>query len=545
MRISARRGRGREQRRSTGPGSLEPGEDRAGLGGAVGMGTDAARALGSLGDPARRAPPDPPLHLALHGGRPAQPEPAQGPGRVRGQSSEPFRRADLPGGAGRTHPPPAGGRRGGGLLLFHQGPGGGGVAGTGDGAGRAHGGLQPDLAGDAQATGEQRLVGADLPVRVPRLRHHRLQLQAGLRLHRRGRAGAGGADVPARPRAGDAEGLVHPPAGRRGDRDRAAHPSRERLRRAGQEGRARGGAGAGDGQAPGRGVGGPVPHNPFANDLFLPVLLRVVVLLLAGFVAVLVARRRWSLRVLRRSTLFPRTRVWFLIGPLFVVAVFIGGFVSFLLATYVVLQGSSEMARSAGIHGSYVVFLPFGFLILLTLLPILSRALTDAHLQVANTLFAYIYIGLPMAYIVFVKSNEPLGLNFLVVVTIAVAVSDVASWVVGTALRGPRLLQEIAPGKTWSGALGNLLGAAAAVALLWVAVPKSWSIAVVVVLVLMIGLGSLWGDLTDAFVKRAFRTTATSTLVIGYGGVLDRVVSLLMAFPLTYFAVILTQRIMS
>src|SRR6266511_2938249 len=395
MRISARRGRGREQRRSTGPGSLEPGEDRAGLGGAVGMGTDAARALGSLGDPARRAPPDPPLHLALHGGRPAQPEPAQGPGRVRGQSSEPFRRADLPGGAGRTHPPPAGGRRGGGLLLFHQGPGGGGVAGTGDGAVRAHGGLQPDLAGDAQATGEQRLVGADLPVRVPRLRHHRLLLQAGLRLHRRGRAGAGGADVPARPRAGD-------------------------------EGRARGGAGAGDGQAPGRGVGGPVPHNPFANDLFLPVLLRVVVLLLAGFVAVLVARRRWSLRVLRRSTLFPRTRVWFLIGPLFVVAVFIGGFVSFLLATYVVLQGSSEMARIAGIQrryalllmfwgqvgllvaafvGSYVVFLPFGFLILLTLLPILSRALTDAHLQVANTLFAYIYIGLPMAYIVFVKSN--------------------------------------------------------------------------------------------------------------------------------------------
>lgn len=309
-----------------------------------------------------------------------------------------------------------------------------------------------------------------------------------------------------------------------------------------------------------------MPHNPFANDLFLPVLLRVLLLLLAGFTAVLVARRRWSFRVLRRSTLFLRTRVWLLIGPLFVVAVFIGGFVSFLLASYVLLQGSSEIARIAGIQrryalllmlwgqigllvaalfGSYVVFLPFGFLILLTLVPILSRELTDAHRQVADTLFAYIYIGLPMAYIVFVKSAEPLGLNFLVVVTIAVAVSDVASWVAGRAFRGPRLIQEIAPGKTWSGALGNLLGAALAVALLWVAVPSSWSIAVVVVLVLMTGLGSLWGDLTDAFVKRAFSTTATSTLVIGYGGVLDRVVSLLMAFPLTYFAVVVTQRIMS
>ncbi len=308
-----------------------------------------------------------------------------------------------------------------------------------------------------------------------------------------------------------------------------------------------------------------MPHNPFANDLFLPVLLRVVVLLLAGFAAVLVARRRWSLKVLRRSTLFPRARVWFLIGPLFVIAVFIGGFVSFLLATYVVLLGSSEIIRIVGIQrryglllmlwaqigllvaalaGSYVVFLPFGFLVLLTLVPILSGELTEAHRQVASTLFAYVYVGLPMAYIVFVKSAEPWGLNFLVVVTIAVAVSDIAAWVVGRALRGPKLLQEIAPGKTWSGALGNLVGAALAVALLWVAVPKTWSILVVVVLVVVVGLGSLWGDLTDSFVKRASPATAGSTLVIGYGGVLDRVDSLLMAFPVTYFAVVLTDRIM-
>ena len=306
-----------------------------------------------------------------------------------------------------------------------------------------------------------------------------------------------------------------------------------------------------------------MPNNPFANDLVLAVLLRVVLLLLAGFAAVLVARRRWSLKVLRRSTLFHRARVWFLIGPLFVIAVFIGGFVSFILASYVILQGSSEIARMAGIQrryamllmlwgeigllvaafaGRYLVFLPFGFLILLTLLPVISRELTDADRQVADSLFAYIYVGLPVAFIVFVKSNEPFGLNFLVVVTIAVAVSDIGSWVLGRALRGPKLLNEIAPGKTWSGALGNLVGAAAAVALLWVAVPRAWSMVVVIVLIVVVALGSLWGDLTDSFVKRAFQTSATSTLLFGYGGVLDRVDSLLMAFPLSYFAVLVAER---
>ena len=307
-----------------------------------------------------------------------------------------------------------------------------------------------------------------------------------------------------------------------------------------------------------------MPHNPFANDLFLPVLLRVVLLLLAGFVAVLLARRRWSLKVLRRSTLFMRARIWFIIGPLFVVAVFIGGFVAFLLATYVVLQGSSEIVRIAGIERRYAlllmlwgqvgllvaafareyfVLLPFGFLILLTLLPIVSGELSGANRQVADTLFAYIYVGLPVAYIVFVKSAEPWGLNFLVLVTVAVAVSDIGSWVVGQAMKGRELARAVAPGKTWSGALGNMLGAALAIALLWVAVPRTWPVAVVVVLVVVIAVGSLWGDLTDSFVKRTFPTTATSSLVMGYGGVLDRIDSLLMAFPLSYYAVVLTERI--
>jgi phosphatidate cytidylyltransferase len=309
-----------------------------------------------------------------------------------------------------------------------------------------------------------------------------------------------------------------------------------------------------------------VPHNPFANDLFLPVLLRVVLLLLAGFAAVLVARRRWSLRVLRRSTLFMRARVWFVIGPLFVVAVFIGGFVAFLLATYVLLQGSSEIVRIADIQRRYAlllmlwgqvgllvaafareyfVLLPFGFLILLTLVPVLSGELTDAHRQVADTLFAYIYVGLPMGYIVFVKSAESWGLNFLVIVTVAVAVSDVASWVVGRAIKSPMLAREVAPGKTWSEALGNLIGAALAVVLLWVAVPKTWAIAVVVVLVVVVAVGSLWGDLTDSLIKRAFPSSSAGSLVLGYGGVLDRVDSLLMAFPLCYYAVVLTQRLLN
>ncbi len=307
-----------------------------------------------------------------------------------------------------------------------------------------------------------------------------------------------------------------------------------------------------------------MPHLPWHNHLFIPVLLRVLLLIAVGFAAVLVAhRRRHSLRVWRRSTLFLRARTWLVIGPLFVIAAFTGGFVAFLLASYVVIWGSAEIVRVTGIQRRYAlllllwgevgllvaalardffIFLPFGFFILLTLIPVLSGKAEDASRQVADTLFAYIYVGLPMAYVVFVESTRSWGLNFLVVVTVAVACSDIAAYVAGSALKGPRL-PGFDAGKSWTGALGNLVGAAVAVALLWVAVPKEWSVAEVVTLTVVLALGAVWGDLTASFVERSFPATATSTILVGYGGVLDRVASLLMAFPLCFYAIVLTEKL--
>src|SRR6266545_2927100 len=281
-----------------------------------------------------------------------------------------------------------------------------------------------------------------------------------------------------------------------------------------------------------------MPHNPFGNDLFLPVLVRVVLLIVAGLAGVVLAQRR-PLRVLRRSTFFSRTRTWFWMAPLFLVCVFTGGFVAFLLATFVLVQGLSEFARIAGIDRRYALllmlwsqvgllvaalareyflFLPFGFLILLTLVPIVSGEIAEARAQVGSTLFGYTYIALPLAYIVFAKAAQPWGLNFLVIVTVAVAFSDVAAYAVGVAV---------------------------GVALLANAIPDEWTAAGVVVLVLMIAVGSVWGDVTESLVKRAFQVERASTVLFGFGGILDRVDSLLMALPLCYYSLILVNNLAS
>jgi phosphatidate cytidylyltransferase len=305
-----------------------------------------------------------------------------------------------------------------------------------------------------------------------------------------------------------------------------------------------------------------VPRNPFADPLFVPVLIRVAVLLVLGLAAVLVAERK-PLRVLRRSTLFLRLRTWLWIIPLFLLTLFTGGIVLFVLAVFVTLQAVSEYVRLVGISRRYALllmlwsvigllvaaeardfflFLPFGFFVVLTLVPILSGQVEGAARQVAATLFGYVYIGLPMAYLALVKTGEPWGLEFLLVVAVAVGLSDVTAFALGSAVRTPKLATGVSGGKTWSATLGNLAGAVIGIALMAVAFPPEWSLTGVVALAVATGVGSVWGDLTGGFLKRDFAVKDAGSLAFGFGGLLERVDSLLFAAPLGYYALVLADR---
>lgn len=126
----------------------------------------------------------------------------------------------------------------------------------------------------------------------------------------------------------------------------------------------------------------------------------------------------------------------------------------------------------------------------------------------------------------------PVGWFWMWLFLIAVWASDTAAYFVGKAIRGPKLIPEISPGKTVSGMLGGVCGAAiGAVVFGAIAHPvyDGWMYAVVGAL---ISLAEQLGDLVESAYKRVAGVKDSGRMLPGHGGLLDRIDGLLFAAPL-------------
>jgi phosphatidate cytidylyltransferase len=240
----------------------------------------------------------------------------------------------------------------------------------------------------------------------------------------------------------------------------------------------------------------------------------------------------------------------------------VGGPVGLIVIVYLIIQGLSEYSRLVGLRrpyawllilagvatpvltallSQYFLFAPLAFFVIVTLLPILSGEVENAHVQVTSTLFAYLYIPFFLSYLVFIRTTEPEGLPILLLIGIGVALSDVIAFVVGSLVGGPKLAPRVSPNKTWAGLAGNMVGALAGWTLMWFAIPDEWSVATRVLAPVVLGLAAAWGDLIESFVKRDFQVKDAGDLLPGFGGLLDRIDSLLVALPIGYYAIVITQ----
>ncbi len=180
--------------------------------------------------------------------------------------------------------------------------------------------------------------------------------------------------------------------------------------------------------------------------------------------------------------------------------------------------------------------------------PILATDPTRAMRDLGIATLGYIYIGIGLAHGVILVRNVREGAAVLVAVAVATALSDIGAYLVGRRFGRTKLAPRLSPSKTRAGLAGNVLGGIVGAALFApafaaTASPPLSGAALVGLLVLagtLIGLGAVWGDLFASAAKRETEVKDSGGWLPGFGGLLDRVDSILLTFPIVYWLLRLT-----
>lgn len=132
-----------------------------------------------------------------------------------------------------------------------------------------------------------------------------------------------------------------------------------------------------------------------------------------------------------------------------------------------------------------------------------------------------IYAGALAASVVACRGHVPAGMIVIFWLFAAVWGTDTLAYFTGRALGGPKLWPAVSPKKTWSGAIGGLVGA---ILLSYIVLRvcgvtmSSFHFA----LTLAFSVATQAGDLFESAIKRRFGVKDSGSIIPGHGGAMDR-----------------------
>ena len=171
-----------------------------------------------------------------------------------------------------------------------------------------------------------------------------------------------------------------------------------------------------------------------------------------------------------------------------------------------------------------------------------SETRQSTAVAVATTMLGAAWIGLGLGFLILLRDIEEDGRLLLITLLLTVFVADTFAYIGGRLVGRHKLAPAISPGKTWE---GLVFGVAGGIVTTWLALNDE-PIGIVgwesFVLGGVIVVAAVSGDLFESMVKRDLGVKDSGRVLMGHGGVLDRVDSIVFAAPAAYFCVLaLTQ----
>ena len=192
----------------------------------------------------------------------------------------------------------------------------------------------------------------------------------------------------------------------------------------------------------------------------------------------------------------------------------------------------ATIAGEVWMLGGFLVTLPLAFLF-----AAVAETRQSATVAVAATVLGAAWVGLGLGSLLLIRDIPANGRDFVFAVLLTVFVADTFAYVAGRLAGRHRMTPVMSPGKTWE---GFSIGALTGVLTTWFWLydgffDNGWQ---PFFLGGVIVLAALLGDLFESLVKRDLGVKDSGGLLLGHGGMLDRLDSLLFAAPAAYFALL-------
>ncbi|MCL2877233.1 MAG: phosphatidate cytidylyltransferase [Acidobacteria bacterium] len=146
----------------------------------------------------------------------------------------------------------------------------------------------------------------------------------------------------------------------------------------------------------------------------------------------------------------------------------------------------------------------------------------------------YFALFLYPAFSVRFEFGDSIGLQWTILLLVVIWVNDITALSVGRKFGRTRFAPKLSPKKTNEGAAGGLAAGVIAAVLLQRFLFADLQVVHAVVVSVLGGVFGQLGDLAESLLKRAAEVKDSSQLIPGHGGALDRMDSLLFAFPVLY-----------
>jgi len=154
--------------------------------------------------------------------------------------------------------------------------------------------------------------------------------------------------------------------------------------------------------------------------------------------------------------------------------------------------------------------------------------------QLGCVMLGWLYVALPLSYIARLHALDS-GRAWVFFVLVIVMIGDSAALFSGRALGKHKLYPSVSPNKTIEGSLGGLVGSLVGAVVFTRLLMPELGFGFVLGATLLIGVVSQLGDLFESLLKRGCNVKDSGTIIPGHGGMLDRLDSLLFAFPVAYY----------